>query len=233
MLDAFWEPKSYATAEEFKEFCNTTVPLARLRQRVFTTADAFDVDVELAHYGAEPMENAKASGALAPVIHPYRANGKRARFPIGKNIPLGKISANLATVGAPGEYKLIVTVAPASFFNAMDRKIVPGPNVTRGVTYFENEWNFWVYPGAQARPSALPPGITSCPASRSADILITSSWDEAEKKLAAGGKVLFVPRNSDLDWTSPPLDTVPVFWNRFMGPAWGRMLGLWIDRPFR
>jgi len=39
-----------------------------------------------------------------------------------------------------------------------------------------------------------------------------------------------VPRNSDLDWTSPPLDTVPVFWNRLMGPAWGRMLGLWIDR---
>jgi hypothetical protein len=27
------------------------------------------------------------------------------------------------------------------------------------------------------------------------------------------------------------LDTVPVFWNRLMGPAWGRMLGLWIDRP--
>jgi len=48
--------------------------------------------------------------------------------------------------------------------------------------------------------------------------------------LAAGGLVLFVPRNGDLDWTSPPLDTVPVFWNRFMGPAWSRMLGLWIDR---
>ncbi|HKC66134.1 MAG TPA: discoidin domain-containing protein, partial [Pyrinomonadaceae bacterium] len=24
-------------------------------------------------------------------------------------------------------------------------------------------------------------------------------------------------------------DTVPVFWNRLMGPAWGRMLGLWAD----
>jgi hypothetical protein len=60
-------------------------------------------------------------------------------------------------------------------------------------------------------------------------VLITNSWDEAETKLAAGGKVLFVPRNSDLDWTSPPLDIVPVFWNRLMGPAWGRMLGLWID----
>jgi hypothetical protein len=61
--------------------------------------------------------------------------------------------------------------------------------------------------------------------------LITSSWDEAETRLAAGGKVLFVPHNTDLDWTSPPLDTVPIFWNRQMTPAWGRMLGLWIDLP--
>ena len=42
--------------------------------------------------------------------------------------------------------------------------------------------------------------------------------------------MLFAPRNSDLDWTSPPLDMVPVFWNRLMGPAWGRMLGLFIER---
>jgi len=42
--------------------------------------------------------------------------------------------------------------------------------------------------------------------------------------------VLYMPRKADLDWTSPPLDTVPVFWNRLMNPAWGRMLGLSIDK---
>src|SRR4029453_2863689 len=36
--------------------------------------------------------------------------------------------------------------------------------------------------------------------------------------------------NSDLDWTSPPIDNVPDFWNCFMGPAWGRILGLLIDK---
>jgi hypothetical protein len=50
-----------------------------------------------------------------------------------------------------------------------------------------------------------------------------------EPKLAAGGKVLFVPRNADLDWSCPPLDNVPVFWNRLMNPGWSRMLGLWCD----
>ena len=62
-----------------------------------------------------------------------------------------------------------------------------------------------------------------------ANVLVTSSWDEAEKKLAAGGKVLFLPRNADLDWSSPPLARVPVFWNALMGPTWSRMLGLWCD----
>ena len=36
LLDAFWETKSYVSAEEFKEFCNTTVPLAR-SPSIYTT----------------------------------------------------------------------------------------------------------------------------------------------------------------------------------------------------
>jgi beta-galactosidase len=77
----------------------------------------------------------------------------------------------------------------------------------------ENDWNFWLYPSEAA--GGAPPGV-----------LITRSWDEAEARLREGGRVLYVPRRADLDWTSPPLDEVPVFWNRLMGPAWSRMLGL-------
>ncbi len=62
-----------------------------------------------------------------------------------------------------------------------------------------------------------------------ADVFETSSWDDAAKKLAAGGKVLFTPRLADLAWDSPPLARVPVFWNALMGPTWSRMLGLWCD----
>src|SRR6266850_969012 len=232
LLDAFWQPKSYVTAAEFKEFCNTTVPLARLPKRVYTTDETFNVDVELAHFGAEPMENVLAVWRIvAGDRQPAQGEWGPRTIPIGKNIPLGRISANLAAVHAPGEYKLVVTVAPASFFSSVDRKILPGPKVIRGVTYFENEWTFWLYPAVDPDlPITELPGTRDCPHSRSADILITRSWDEAEQKLDAGGRVLFVPRNSDLDWRSPPLDTVPIFWNRLMNPAWGRMLGLWIFR---
>ena len=65
LLDPFWEPKSYVKAEEFKQFSNATVPLARLK-RVFTTAEKFEADVELAHYGAAPIENALAVWKIVP-----------------------------------------------------------------------------------------------------------------------------------------------------------------------
>ena len=227
LLDAFWETKSYVDPEDFKRFCNTTVPLARLRQRIFTTADSLSADVEIAHYGDEPIENALA---VWKIIGTSAQGEWEARtIPLGKNISLGKISADLSKLAAPGEYKLVVTVAPASFFSAVDRKILPGPGVVRGVTYFENDWNFWVFPSAGEELKAS----VDCPPLRQIEVLVTRSWEEAEKKLAAGGRVLFVPRTSDLNWTSPPLDSVPIFWNRLTTPAWGRMLGLWINRPRR
>ena len=83
-------------------------------------------------------------------------------------------------------------------------------------TTIENDWNIWVYPyGENPTPKK--------------EIVITHSWDEAQSNLSQGRRVLFMPQKVDLDWTSPTLDWVPVFWNRLMNPAWGRMLGLWID----
>jgi alpha-L-fucosidase len=198
LLDPFWEPKGYATAEEFRRFCNTTVPLARLMKRVFTTADSFEVDVEVAHYGAEPIINAvpvwkviNASGAtVAQGQWPART------IPIGKNLALGKVAVDLAKLAAPQAYKLVVGIQGTSF---------------------ENDWNFWLYPQSAIRNP------------QSTDVLVTNSWEQADARLLRGGKVLFLPRAADLDWTSPPLDRVPVFWNRLMGPAWSRMLGLWIN----
>ena len=82
--------KGYATAEEFKDFCNTTVPLARLRQRVFTTADPFNVDVEIAHFGAKPLENVKGVWRIVGGGFQTQGEWDATTIPIGKNIPLGK-----------------------------------------------------------------------------------------------------------------------------------------------
>lgn len=245
LLDPFWQSKDYATPEEFKQFCNTTVPLARLRQRVFTTTEPFDVDVEIAHFGAEPIENAKGVWRVGEIHGEWDSR----TIQIGKNISLGRLSVALAKLKAPGEYRLNVTVAPESFFSPVTRKIITRPDIVRGVNYFENEWKFWIYPPANTlaqqqassetsvtgprifnNPKSEPERpLNGCPESRVQDVLVTSSWEEAEAKLASGGKVLFSPRASDLDWTSPPLDTIPIFWNRQMIPGWGRNLGLFIE----
>jgi hypothetical protein len=98
---------------------------------------------------------------------------------------------------------------------------LPAPQAYRLVvglrgTAVRNDWNIWLYPAAATTQE---PG----------DVLVTHSWPAAEARLAEAGKVLFLPLAADLDWSGPPLDAVPVFWNRLMNPQWGRMLGVWVD----
>ncbi|HWS89638.1 MAG TPA: discoidin domain-containing protein [Pyrinomonadaceae bacterium] len=197
LLDPFWESKGYVEAAEFRRFNSETVPLARLTKRVFTGDETLEAEVEVAHYGAAPLNNASPSWKVVDARGRVLASGRwpSRTIPVGKNTSLGRVSVDLSKLPAPRRYKLVVGL--------------------RG-TAAENDWNFWLYPSEAERAAPR-------------DVLITRSWDEAEAKLREGGKVLYVPRRADLDWTSPPLDDVPVFWNRLMGPAWGRMLGLLSD----
>lgn len=43
--DPFWESKGYVTPAEYSRFCNSTVPLARLSKRVFTTDEKLEADI--------------------------------------------------------------------------------------------------------------------------------------------------------------------------------------------
>ena len=217
VLDAFWESKGYTTPGEFRKFCGPVVPLARLTQRVFTTADKFKVPVEIANFGAEILTNAECRWEVRDADGKVVAHDAfaAATIPIGKNFALGKISADLTKLIAPSAYKLIICVRPTSNDSRTD------------LPFFEykNDWNFWLYP---ARVET----------SKTSDVLVTSVWADAEKKLAAGGKVLFLPTNADLDPTKcPPMRNVPVFWNIQMtvrppqnrSPRFDAMLGLLCD----
>jgi hypothetical protein len=203
VLDAFWEPKSYVTAAEFRQFNNATVPLARLKERVFTTADTLTADVEVAHFGPAALKGARSRWRIVDGVGMIVASGEFAARDVakGKGTPLGRVSAELGKMVAPATYKLVVEL--------------DGGAKAAG---FQNEWRFWLYPvqGATAQGDA-------------ADVLVTSAWPEAEAKLAAGGKVLFVPQAADLDSSDPKMSTVPIFWNRLMNPNGAWMLGMWVD----
>lgn len=127
VLDAFWESKGYVTAEQWRRFCNTTVPLARLTSRVFTTAQTLSAEVEIAHYDPTVLNDAVAQWRVVDSAGAVAASGDlpSKTIPIGKNTSLGTISVDLSKLQAPRQYKLVVGIAETSF---------------------ENDWSFWLYP---------------------------------------------------------------------------------------
>ncbi len=183
LVDAFWKPKSYVTAAEFRRFNSATVPLARLARRTFTTADAFAADVEVYHFADRPIAQAAPYWKIIDSVGHSVAQGQWPvrEIPLGKNIPLGKVEVDLSKLAAPAAYKLVVGIRNTAVIN---------------------DWNFWLYPAPSESPAAP------------ANVLMTDDWAAAQASLAAGGRVLFTPKATDLDPAkSPPMKNVPVFWN--------------------
>jgi hypothetical protein len=168
VLDPFWEEKGYVTAQEFRRFCNSTVPLARLGKRVFTSDENLEAEFEVAHFGPLPLENAAVSWKLVSdsgkVVAHEQLSSKT--IPLGNGFALGPVKLPLKTITAPARYKLILAVVPAS------------PPRSGDARAFENDWDIWIYPAtAEAR---LHSGIS-----------VASELDEQVlASLNAGAKVL-------------------------------------------
>ncbi len=130
VLDPLWQSKGCVTPDEFKKFCNSVVPLAWLHQRVFTTADKFEVPVEIANFGAADLPDTHCTWSVVNSSGFIVTNGwlGKIMIPLGKNIPLGTITVALAGLPAPAAYKLIVQTDNPPF---------------------ANDWNFWLYPSNQ------------------------------------------------------------------------------------
>lgn len=197
VLNVFWQSKGYVTPEQFRRFCNVTVPLARMRQSVYTADQSLAIDTEIAHFGAAPISDAQPVWKIVNAKGDTVASGQfdKKTIPLGNGIPLGTIRTALSSFAAPQQYRLIVGLAGTSS---------------------ENDWPFWVYP--QVVETKAPD-----------DVLVTRRLEDAAKHLSEGGKVLWIPRTDDLRWDCPPVGTLPIFWNRLMGPAWERFLGLLCD----
>ncbi|MGI8907547.1 MAG: discoidin domain-containing protein [Candidatus Sumerlaeaceae bacterium] len=187
VLDPFWEEKGYVEPEEFRRFCSSMVPLARLLKRNWTTTETLTCDVELANYRSAPIPDAGTTWKLVAQNGKVAAQGEfpDKDLPLGQNIALGKISADLANLNAPNMYCLEVAVADGA-----------------GNPLARNDWNVWIYPAAPSTP------LTT-------DLMVTSWPDEtAFEKLEAGGSVvLFANKLSSMH---PKLHFEPIFWNRYM-----------------
>lgn len=125
VLDPFWESKGYVTPDEYKQFCNTTVPLARLAKFVFNSAEDFTAAVEISHFGAGELADVTPEWKITDETGKVITGGSlnKTNIPIGNGIKLGNIRQTLSGVKAPAMYTLIINVGS-----------------------FNNKWDFWVYP---------------------------------------------------------------------------------------
>jgi len=124
VLDSFWEEKGYIAPPEFRRFCDSTVPLARLPKMVFSSDERFKAAVEAAHFGPAPMDVVpewRVTNKKGDVV--TRGELPRLELPFGTAISLGAIDFPLDRFAAPAQYKLAVKLGG-----------------------FENGWDFWVYP---------------------------------------------------------------------------------------
>ncbi len=125
ILDHFWESKGAVSAAEHQRYCGPTVPLARLKQRLFTTADSLRAEIEVAHYGAETLLAREVSWRLLDERGNAFLSGGLMPRPIatGSLTALGTIEIPLQHLPVPARYRLEVAVDDHA-----------------------NDWSIWVYP---------------------------------------------------------------------------------------
>ncbi|MEG8947009.1 exo-beta-1,4-galactosidase [Rosettibacter firmus] len=125
VLDAFWDEKGYVTANEFRQFFGETVPLARLPKFVFKNNETFHADIEIFHFGKQPLYKVIPEWEITDSKNNIIAKGSFIvkDIPIGNCIPLGEINFPLSQFRNAIKLNLIVSVAN-----------------------FKNQWEFWVYP---------------------------------------------------------------------------------------
>ncbi|MBN2013506.1 beta-glucuronidase [candidate division KSB1 bacterium] len=123
--DVFWDNKGYITREEFKRFCNSTVPLTRLPKFVYTNNEIFKADIELAHFGNEALHNVSPQWEITDEHGNSLFKGTLATqdIPIANGIGLGTVEAPLLNVEKAAKLNLCVNIMK-----------------------YTNSWDFWVYP---------------------------------------------------------------------------------------
>ncbi|MCE4564607.1 beta-galactosidase [Maribellus sp. CM-23] len=128
VLDPFWEEKGYISPEEYRRFCNTTVPLARLPKRVFNEGESLTAAIEVAHFGENPISANPAWKLTEGDKTIAEGTLGQQDISIGNGLQLGEIVYEFQPENRPRKVTLEVNIGD-----------------------FANSWDCWVYP-AQAPP---------------------------------------------------------------------------------
>lgn len=125
VLNAFWEKKSYIDGAEFSEFCNRVVPLARFPKMVYLNNEQLNIPVEVAQFGAEPLQSITPEWVIKNDKGLVLYSGKLEKQDIGfgNGIKIGQIVQNLSAIEKPSRLNLSISIGR-----------------------YKNNWDFFVYP---------------------------------------------------------------------------------------
>lgn len=127
VLDAFFDPKGYTDPDEFRQFCNITVLLARIPKFVYTSSEEFRASLEISHFGPQPLENQevfwKITDRLGDSI--FTGSVMLPDIPINNTVSVSELSIPLKDVRKAEKLTLDVRLEN---------------------TLYKNHWDFWVYP---------------------------------------------------------------------------------------
>ena len=128
VLDPFWGEKGYITPKEYSRFCNSTVPLARLKKRIFTNNENFEAAIEVAHFGDAPLNQCTPEWQISMPDVKVIQSGKLpvTDIQLGNCTKLGSISVPLSAITSP--QKLIFSVTVGNFTNSWDLWVYPSTN---------------------------------------------------------------------------------------------------------
>ena len=127
VLNPFFESKGYVSPEEFRMFCNTVVPLARLKKHVYRSDESMSAELEIANFGASEMKNMSIACRLISSSNDTLVT-KLIEMPsieIGNCIPAGSFTCSFEKISGPQKLRLDLSVEN---------------------TDYHNSWDIWVYP---------------------------------------------------------------------------------------
>lgn len=228
ILDPFWDSKGYVAPNEWRQFCDETVLLARIESYCIDRAKnaAVSIPIEVSHFGRAPLQSVFIQWQLEKQTvtqYTYGEHGKtltqtvfqppvlcgtlkQRDYALEKNQSAGCICLNMEDIQPDCAYVLRVSMKA-------NGKLV------------QNTWPLWIFDSSKLKPVSTPDESKAESDTHEA-VFITSDRFHAETLLNEGKCVLFELPYEDTSYDCPPVRFNPSFWNSQMGPTWARGMGM-------
>lgn len=184
ILNAFMESKGLISVDEWRNFCNDIVPLARFSKYCWKTGEVLEANIEVAHYGKENLTDQTIICSLV--------SGS------GNLLYSQKFETDLKQ-GMLNKVADITIPFPESIDVNQKVKL----RVTIENTSYTNSWDLWVYKESE---SEIQEGVFG-------DVCITRNINVFEDCKAKGLKVLYIPVHEEISKESVGGLFITDFWN--------------------